>query len=395
MPSQRRDDPASLPADGDHRSFGLMLVAALGTFASYSLLLPVVPLWAGHGGAGSTGVGMTTGVFMLTTVLTQMAMPWLLHRFGARRLLVWGGLLMAVLSVAFVASSQLWVVVAVSALRGVGFGFVSVTGSALIAVLLPAGERGRGSALYGLAVGVPNVAGLPAGVWMAEHIGHREVFVTAGITAAAGTVAAAAMRSGRATSGPRTATDSSRRRVPAPSLFIPATALITTALSAGGVVTFLAVAVSDATVVAIALFAFGLAMILGRSAAGVLSDRLRRPIALLPGLVIGVLGMAALAVAAGDSPDVSAVLGAALFGAGFGAIQSDTLIIMFHRTGPHGYGQASTVWNIAYDGGFGIGSVGVGAVAALSDFSIAYAVTAVVVATALPTVVGPWARRLR
>ena len=78
---------------------------------------------------------------------------------------------MAVLSVVFAASAQLWVLLAVSAGRGVGFGLVTVTSSLLIAVLLPEAERGRGSGRYGAAVGLPNIVGLPAGVWLTSS-GH-------------------------------------------------------------------------------------------------------------------------------------------------------------------------------------------------------------------------------
>ncbi|PSL05889.1 putative MFS family arabinose efflux permease [Haloactinopolyspora alba] len=394
-----------MPVAAGRGAFTLLLIATLGTFASYSVLLPVVPLWAESGGAGTTGAGSTTGVFMLTTVLTQLAVPALLARLGPRALLVAGGVFMAVSSAAFALSARLWPVVAVSGLRGVGFGLLTVVGSALIAMLLPVGERGRGSALYGLAVGVPNVAGLPAGVWLAEHVGHRTVFVVAAVVAAAGTAAAAVMphidpvRHGhrrRSADEPRWEGDGRAEDeggaggpgVPVAALLLPAVALVTTALAAGGVVTFLAVAVPHATAVSGALFSYGLASIVGRSAAGVLSDRMRRPVTVIPGVVAGTAGMALLAAAAaGTAVTPSVLAGAGLLGLGFGAVQSDTLITMFHRTGPRGYGKASTVWNVAYDGGFGIGSVGVGVVAALSDFTAAFVVTAAVVLASLPVAV--------
>lgn len=364
-----------------YRSFTLLLVATVGTFAGYSTLLPVVPLWAQAGGAGSAGAGATTAVFMLFTVATQLVMPWLLSRFGIRELLVCGSAIMAVLSVVFAASAQLWVLLAVSAGRGVGFGLVTVTSSLLIAVLLPEAERGRGSGRYGAAVGLPNIVGLPAGVWLTEHVGHREVFLIAGLAGLLGTLVAMLVR----VPGERSGADRrpSRSRVPAMALFLPATALITTAVASGGVVTFLAVALTSSALTSWALFAFGLFMIIGRWTAGVWADRYRRPVALRVGVVVGALGIVGIAATVAGGPAVAALAGAAMFGAGFGAVQSDTLIILFQRAGSRRIGEASAVWNIAYDAGFGIGAIGVGALAAVADFGLAFAATALVVATSL------------
>src|SRR5581483_3695422 len=62
--------------------FRAMLVLTVLCFGGYALLLPVVPAWVASGGAGAFGAGVTTGVLMLTTVLTQLVVPWLLRRAG-------------------------------------------------------------------------------------------------------------------------------------------------------------------------------------------------------------------------------------------------------------------------------------------------------------------------
>lgn len=73
-----------------NRDFVLMLVATFGAFLNYTGLLAVVPLWAVHGGAGPAGAGLTTGVFMLITVATQPAVPWLMNHVGPRTVLAGG-----------------------------------------------------------------------------------------------------------------------------------------------------------------------------------------------------------------------------------------------------------------------------------------------------------------
>jgi MFS family permease len=68
-------------------SFRLLLVSSTLATCGYSLLLSVVPLWLAHGGSGAFGAGVSTAVFMLATVATQLGVPWLLRRSGHRALL--------------------------------------------------------------------------------------------------------------------------------------------------------------------------------------------------------------------------------------------------------------------------------------------------------------------
>ncbi|WP_157596842.1 MFS transporter, partial [Saccharomonospora saliphila] len=140
-----------------HRPFLLMLLASAGTFSGYSLLLPVVPLWAVRQGESEAVAGATTGVFMATTVLAQFAVPRFVHARGYRAGLLLGASLLGAPALALSVSTGAVPILGVSAVRGIGFGLLTVCGSALIAELLPADALARGSGLYGLAVGLPQL----------------------------------------------------------------------------------------------------------------------------------------------------------------------------------------------------------------------------------------------
>src|SRR5699024_6061359 len=139
------------------RTPGLPLVLAMTflSFSGYAALLPVAPLWVVHGGAGSVGAGMVNGVLMLFTVLTQLLIPTALRRFGWAPVLIAGTLLLGLPSVAFALSDALAPVLALSAVRGLGFGVVTVTGSALVAEFVEPERRGEAIGLYGLAIAAP------------------------------------------------------------------------------------------------------------------------------------------------------------------------------------------------------------------------------------------------
>lgn len=110
------------------RSFVLLLLICTLSTSGYAVLLAVVPLWVSRGGSGAFGSGASTGMFMLTTVLTQLAVPWLLRRFGHRVALGAGLLFLGGPAPLLALSAELAPVLVLSALRGVGFGLFTVAG---------------------------------------------------------------------------------------------------------------------------------------------------------------------------------------------------------------------------------------------------------------------------
>ncbi|WP_156184976.1 MFS transporter, partial [Allosalinactinospora lopnorensis] len=175
------------------RAFRLLVLATVASFCGYVLLLPLVPLWAMRGDAGEFGAGSTTSVFMLTTVLTQLAMPWLLDHGGYRWTLSSGALLLGLPAPFLVLTTDLGALIAISGVRGIGFGMVSVAGAALAVRLVPREQIGRAAGYYGLAAGLPNLVFLSTGVWLALNVGFATVFWIAGIGPVIGAVAVVAV----------------------------------------------------------------------------------------------------------------------------------------------------------------------------------------------------------
>ena len=114
--------------------------------------------------------------------------------------------------------------------------------------------------------------------------------------------------------------------------------------------------------------------------AGRQADRHGAARLLLPAVVTAAAGMLAMALIA--LPAV-VLLGALVFGAGFGVAQNASMATMFDAVPRSGYGTASALWNMAYDGGYGLGAAGCGIVAAQTGYPIAFALTALVVGIAM------------
>ncbi|SDQ81963.1 MFS transporter [Actinopolyspora saharensis] len=376
---------------GYGRSFGMLLIVTLGAFTGYVLLLPVVPLWAVRAGENETGAGLTNGVFMLVTVLTQLLMPWLLRSCDPRVLLGGGTLLLGLGAPLFGLFTRLPGLLAVSGLRGIGFGLLTVTGSALVAELVPAHHRGRAAGLYGLAVGTPHALMLPVGVWLAETLGFVPLFWIAAAVPVVTAVAALGIGGVDEQSGRPESAGEAAGGFPLRGLAAPWLAMAPVSVAAGGLVAFLPLA-TGATTGSAGLLAFGIATVGFRWVAGHLGDRLGSGHVPLPAMSLAAAGLALLALGSAGAGWL-AVLGALALGAGFGGLQNAALVLMFERADP---GAASTAWNVAYDAGNGVGSVGLGAVVAASGYPAGFVTCAVLVALAFPAAVaarGGWPRR--
>ena len=132
-----------------------------------------------------------TGVLLLGTVAAELAAPALMRRLEFRTLLTVGALLLGLPALALLASGSLVLMVAVSVVRGFGFGLSTVISGALTAMLVPPQRRGEGLGLFGVVATAPGIVALPAGVWLAGRFGIAVVVV---MTAATALVPVAAFR---------------------------------------------------------------------------------------------------------------------------------------------------------------------------------------------------------
>ncbi|WP_369233087.1 MFS transporter [Streptomyces sp. R21] len=356
------------------RALMLRFVSMLGSSVSFFLLLSVVPRYA-----TASGAGLATGSLMLSTVLGELAAPRLVARYGYRVALTAGLVLLGAPALVLTASDGMAWIVAVCLVRGLGFALTLVAGGALTATLIPAERRGEGLALVGVVSGVPSLIALPLGVWLAGNVGYGPVAVAAGVAALAAVVSVPGLPDREPDAGKPVGVVSGLRTG---GLVRPAVVFATTALAAGIVVTFLPLAVPSAyaSVVAVALFVQPAASTAARWMAGRYGDRHGAARLVLPALLLSATGM--LITALTGSP-VAVVAGVAVFGIGFGVAQNATLSLMYARVPASGYSTVTALWNLAYDGGMGVGAVGFGALAAWTGYPGAFAVTAVLMLAAL------------
>jgi predicted MFS family arabinose efflux permease len=370
-----------------------LVVMTCAGFSGYALLLTVAPLWAVEGGASTAGSGLVNGVLLAFTVLTQLLVPRALRSLGWGPVLALGLLLLGVPGVLMSLSDALGAVLALSAVRGVGFGVLTVTGSAAVAALIHAERRGEAIGSYGLAVAVPNLLLLPAGPWIAETAGYEVVFTLSALPLL-GIPAALRLASALRLSAPdlHAATTQSpdphdRESAAYRRLLRPMLLLLAVTLAGGAVITFTPQMVDSPAVAAAGLFLMGLSAALSRWRVGALADRHGAQRFLVPLVPLTGAGMALVSwsLAGSDGLRTVAFLGGMLvLGLCYGGLQNLTLLISFGAVSRRHHNLASAVWNVGFDAGTALGSVAVGVIAGVTSFSTGILCAGAIAVATLP-----------
>jgi predicted MFS family arabinose efflux permease len=344
-----------IPAKG---ALAYALAGAFGGFASFYLLLSVVPEYAAHGGAGPTGSGACTGALMLTTIAIQPLTPRLFTRIGRRRTLAAGGLLLGIPCLLLALSSRLPVLIGINLLRGLGFGIIVVVSVVTVAELAPAIRWGQRMGLYGAVIGLAGIVGSPVGLWTAHTFGYPTAFIPAAVMAIP--VLVAAVRVPDAAGRPGTAGGSRPGFAELVRLVCPSFLVECVSTTAYGVVfTFLPLVIAgdNTWLAASALLMVQLTSTAARWGSGSLIDRVGGARLLAPAILISALGILAGAV---PGNDMLVLAGMTVFGIGFGITQNASLVVVLRVTRDAGPSSGSVAWNLAFDAGTGIGAMGGG-----------------------------------
>jgi len=127
-------------------------------FASFGIVLPLLPFWAERRGAGPVGVGLAITIYALAQFIFTPVLGTLSDRYG-RRPIILASLLIEALSLALAALAGSLPILFVARFIG-GLGASNIgSAQAVVADVTPAQGRARGMGLIGAAIGLGFVVG--------------------------------------------------------------------------------------------------------------------------------------------------------------------------------------------------------------------------------------------
>lgn len=389
-----RAELEELPSMWKSPGFIATLIAVGSTFGAFSILLPVVPLAVIDAGGSDALAGATTAIFMAATVLTQYFTPQAIRAVGYRPVMVASAFMLGVPALGHLLGMTVVPALLFSALRGVGFGAITVAQAALIAEIVPLRFLGKASGMLGVCVGLSQMVFLPIGLAVADNVSFTVVYIIAaviGVSGAALCVLIPPVRPNPVTDNQEESEGFNQRVATWKLITVPAIAISTVAMGFGAVSSFLPAAIRDldpntgAFIAGIVLSVVGGAQMIFRFLSGVVADRRGEAGATMrPAQILSALGLVAIAVIIiFEWPSWLLLFAALAFGGGFGAIQNEALLAMFNRLPRSKVSEASALWNMSYDTGTGMGSFVLGIVAARAAYQDAFIVGAGLVVVGL------------
>jgi predicted MFS family arabinose efflux permease len=356
---------------GGGRVAVLVLLTTSG-IVNIQLLIASVPLASARLG-GPLAAGAATVVLTAGMVAIQLAMPSLLARHSYRALMVAGLLLLGVPSILHLWTTGLAALLALTLVRGIGAGIVTVISTILIVRYGEPARRGSDFGVFATWSGVVAVVGPPIGLAALDVVGLGALGLIAGAISVAGAAATVAlMPEPQAEPAARlwALVVSTWRRLVRP-IGIFATAMC------GFAVLHSFLPAWSTEVATPALLLVGIGSACSRLVAGRLVDRFRPHALLLPGLGIAAVAMTliALGVAEGSEPFVLA--GSLAFGSGVGVLIVSSYLTLIWQTADAAHPALASFWNAMYDSGLLVGGLAFSPVAALLGYQWMFAGCAV------------------
>ncbi len=348
----------------------LYIVAFFG-FASFSFLVPVVPLYAAKLGAPVSQVGLIVGVTFYVAAFFLIPFGMLSDRFGRRNLLVGGLIVFTLAPLLYPLASNPQQLILVRAVHGLGAAAFIPAAITMVVDLAPEARRGEAIGWYTTSSQLGLMAGPIACGFLADYFGFNAAFYSCSAVTVFGLVFALT-RLGTIVHRPVTTPDrasSSWRWLGHP---FPIAVLLVFLLVGVGLGTIsgyiplygrgFGLTEADAGLIITAMYA-GSALL--RAPAGRLSDRVNRNM-----LLIGGLGLSAVAVALFSFFHGLAqfIIIGIIFGIGMGIAMPASLAAAADFSPASGRGLSMAVTVCFFHIGMAVGPTAMGLIAGISSF---------------------------
>jgi MFS family permease len=359
------------------RSFVLICLATGFFYLSFYLILPVMPLYVASLGGTSTQIGLIIGLFAFVAMFMRPLAGWLIDTRGNRKVLVAGVAIFLLASLGYLLTPSVQGVLALRIFHGIGMGLFPTAATVVIAELAPPARRGEAMGWFGIANSIGIILGPAGGLAVVARMGYATIFLLAAGMAALGLVCIGRL--------PQPTWSPARRaRLPRPrdvfsrAALLPSTILLCLCVSYGAVIAFIPIVARQRGLANPGWFftVYAAAMLLVRSKAGEISDRRGRAAVILPGMVVAAVSLVLLGLTSGPT---GVLLGAAIFGVGFGCVQPALTALTADRVAPEERGKAMGTFYTAWELGIVVGSIGSGWLLNLTSFSVVLMICAAAV----------------
>lgn len=308
-------------------------------------------------GASTSMAGLASSIFIIGVLFARLYGGKEILRIGSKKMLVGGIVFFVLITALYLIPSNIYVLLAVRFLHGVGIGFASTATGTIVAQVVPASRKGEGISYFSLSVILSTAIGPLIGLAMINEFGYLSMFIFSLVVGAACLPFALTIKE-PAVDYQVVETKNSRFSMAhyfEPNALPVSIVMFVIALAYSGTLSFIASFAMEADLEdagSMYFFVYAMAVLFSRPFTGKLMDAKGANSVVYPALLAFAAGMYALSQA---NSTIVFLLAAALIGLGYGNFQSVAQAIAIKMTPPHRMGLATSTFFIAMDFGIGFG----------------------------------------
>ncbi len=361
------------------RPYILLWLSELSIFASFYVLLPVIPLYIVEMGGNTAQVGILLAVAGIAQLITAPLFGRAVDVIGRKPVLLVGIVATGFVAASFTAMRAVWMFSLPLMGRSLSTGATQAASRTLVFDLAPLARRGEAVSSFMLSHNVAIAFGPPLGLAVLGWWGFNAPFL---LGVGMCVVSFLLILPIKAPAPTFTASAKGWRDWLVPEVAMPAIVQLLLAISYISTIQFLSLMGEERGIDSYQAFftVYAVSVITVRVLTGRVSDRYGRAAVLLPALVMQAV---ALFILAGASNLALLALAAVGFGMGWGAAYPMLTTIAGDRVGPQRRGTALGVMAASMAMGSSLGTVSVGFIADAVGFAGAYLFTGGIVLFAL------------
>ncbi|MBS8266343.1 MFS transporter [Mesobacillus boroniphilus] len=307
--------------------------------------------------ASSSMAGLASSIFIIGVLSARLYAGKEIARIGSKKMLIGGILFFVLITALYLIPSNIYVLLIVRFLHGIGIGFAATATGTIVAQVVPKSRKGEGISYFSLSVILSTAIGPLIGLPMINEFGYESMFIFSLVVGISCLPIALTVKEpvvdyqaqGGKSQGFSLANYLEPNALPA------SIVMFVIALAYSGTLSFIASFAKEAGLIeagSMYFFVYAMAVLFSRPFTGKLMDAKGANSVVYPALLAFAAGMYVLSQA---NSTVVFLLGAALIGLGYGNFQSVAQTIAIKMTPPHRMGLATSTFFIMMDIGIGVG----------------------------------------
>lgn len=329
----------------------LILLTTIGVFfSSFYLLLPILPIYIQNLGGTQAEIGITIGVFTLSSVLVRPFIGKYTDTHGRKSMLVAGAIIFMVSPFLYMGAFTVFQVLLVRIIHGLGIATFTTSAVTMIADISPDTRRGEAFGAFGLATMVA-LSGAPAvGDWVYTVFSFSAAFWIGGILGGVSLVLSVAVKETFHHSKHFIKNSVEKAYMPSIMIFL-------CTVTYGSIVAFLPFFASNIPAFGLYYTAYALSSIAVRLPLGRVSDRIGYNKIIIPGLI---LLSGALILLSQSHTFLLLIISGIVYGVGFSSVYPTLTALLVEKIPKNVRAQGLAMFTASFDLGIAAGSIGFG-----------------------------------